>query len=293
MALSIAKPTIQQVRSEVARRLGIPDDGEASPELMAQIRGLIGSTQRQLALEFRHLLPRLTKTLSITSGRTVYPLPCTPEGVVSVSAQVTGSALIQLTMGVSLDDQVSSQPSVPLRYDVRQYQGVVDFTVAGGAGYTNGASLTIGAPGGSGTQAVAVLAASGGVPTGGIITDPGSDYVVVPSVTAPGGTGATITAILGMVESLMLNPAPSAAGSLYVVYRPIPSATVQDTDSLVFDAEAVTAVVAGSLAAKLETAMAPALADQAKVAIDQLRRRVPMRPSGGGLSMVPAGSVRG
>lgn len=70
----------------------------------------------------------------------------------------------------------------------------------GGSGYTNGASVTIGAP--TGTDAVQATATivvdGGGAITGFNITNPGRGYITPPTITLPTGTGAApAVAVLG------------------------------------------------------------------------------------------------
>lgn len=72
---------------------------------------------------------------------------------------------------------------------------IVGATVTGTmASYVDGASLTIGAPAAGGVQAVGTIQVTAGVITGVTFSNPGAGYTSVPTITAPTGTGATITA---------------------------------------------------------------------------------------------------
>jgi hypothetical protein len=61
------------------------------------------------------------------------------------------------------------------------------------SGYVDGASLTISAPPGGGVQAVGTIQVTGGAITGVVLSNPGAGYTSAPTVTAPAGTGATLT----------------------------------------------------------------------------------------------------
>lgn len=68
--------------------------------------------------------------------------------------------------------------------------------VSGGSGYSNGASLTF--TGDSQDVAVGTITTNGsGSITSVTISVPGTGYKIAPTVTAPGGTGASLTAELG------------------------------------------------------------------------------------------------
>jgi hypothetical protein len=122
------------------------DDGQSSPETLDQIRQQIGSVQRDLCLEFRHTLPVQNKARAITGGRAWYPLPCTPEGVVSVLVSASGAIPSRLAYGLTIEDQVGVPAGTPTKYDIRGTVGVTDIAASpAGTGYTNGAPLTISA----------------------------------------------------------------------------------------------------------------------------------------------------
>lgn len=72
---------------------------------------------------------------------------------------------------------------------------------AGGTGYVNGAAATFSAPPAGGITATGTINVTGGAITGVTITNRGAGYITAPTVTAPtgtatapGGTGAAITA---------------------------------------------------------------------------------------------------
>lgn len=89
---------------------------------------------------------------------------------------------------------LDTQAGKPKSSRVGQVTGV---TVTGTmSGYVDGASLTIGAPGGTGVQAVGTIQVTGGVITGVTLTNPGAGYATAPTVTAPTGTGATLVAAI-------------------------------------------------------------------------------------------------
>lgn len=66
---------------------------------------------------------------------------------------------------------------------------------AGGTGYTDNAVVTF--TGGGGSGAAATTRVTGGVITSIVISNPGSGYTSAPTVTAPTGTGATFSVVLG------------------------------------------------------------------------------------------------
>jgi hypothetical protein len=71
---------------------------------------------------------------------------------------------------------------------------IVGATITGTmTGYVNGASLTISAPPAGGVQAVGTILVTGGVITGIALTERGAGYTVAATMTAPTGTGATLT----------------------------------------------------------------------------------------------------
>lgn len=93
---------------------------------------------------------------------------------------------------MALWSNTDTQASQPKSLRVGQITGLgVTGTMSG---YVDGASLTISAPPAGGTQAAGTINVTGGVITGFTITNPGAGYTTAPTVTAPAGTGATITA---------------------------------------------------------------------------------------------------
>lgn len=77
------------------------------------------------------------------------------------------------------------------------YQGVSSVTIGGGggSGYTNGAAVTFSASS-TGDTATGVIIVVAGAITGVTITNAGK-YITAPTATAPAGTGATLTPVLG------------------------------------------------------------------------------------------------
>ena len=65
---------------------------------------------------------------------------------------------------------------------------------AGGTGYVNGAAATFSVPPVGGITATGTINVTGGAITGVTITNRGAGYITAPTVTAPTGTGAAITA---------------------------------------------------------------------------------------------------
>lgn len=93
---------------------------------------------------------------------------------------------------MALWKNLDTQAGKPKYLALGQIQNV---TITGTmSGYVDGASLTIGAPGGTGVQAVGTINVTGGVITSITLSNPGSGYTSPPTITAPTGTGATITA---------------------------------------------------------------------------------------------------
>jgi hypothetical protein len=275
--------SIQAARSEVLKRLGNTDDGANSPELLAQIDAHLGAVQRQLAIEYAWQLPRMMHNQTLTAGRRVYPVPCAEEGIVEVRVVPTGQAAARLSMGMTLDDALAQASGTPSRFEIQTVTGIASVQIgAGGSGYTNGAAATFAAPGGSGTTATGVIAVQSGAIVGVTITDPGSGYVVPPTVTVTGGTGATLTAVLGPVDEFYLAPAPAVNGLLYTSYRAIPAAAAVSTDILVFDEETVIAITAAEIAAASKHQLADSLMTRARKALEMQERRAPMRPAGVG-----------
>lgn len=86
------------------------------------------------------------------------------------------------------------------------YQGVASVTIggAGGTGYTNGAAATFSASP-AGDTATGTLVVVGGAITGVTITNPGKYLVgAPPTATAPTGTGATLTPVLGGLDTSII-----------------------------------------------------------------------------------------
>jgi hypothetical protein len=75
-------------------------------------------------------------------------------------------------------------------------KGISDVVIgARGSGYTNGAPLVF--SGGSGSGAAGYVLTSGGEIIQCVITNPGSGYTVLPTVSVAGGTGASFTVYTG------------------------------------------------------------------------------------------------
>ena len=88
---------------------------------------------------------------------------------------------------------------------------------AGGTGYTTAPTITIGAPGGTGTTATATATVSGGVITAFTITSGGTGYKATPTVTitpVSGGTGGVAGAVT-IATSTVTSIAIVNAGSGY------------------------------------------------------------------------------
>ena len=280
------KLTVAQARSEIIKRLGLTDDGLGQPELLAQITGHIAASQRALVLEHRHLLARRTTVVPVASGRRWYPLMVDPEGILSVSLLPAGSSRIELSYGLTLDDALETDWGIPERFDIRLTTGVTAVNGIGGTGYTNGAAMTFDNPGATGGPATGTILASGGAITGKTITDPGAEYVTAPTVTVAGGTGATLTAILGDVEAIFLDLIPEVGGSLVIESHTIPASSLLDADSLTFDSEAVITTVAAMVAPSINSQLAQVLV----AAAGNYRKLIAskLRPRGAGISMRPA-----
>jgi hypothetical protein len=73
--------------------------------------------------------------------------------------------------------------------------------------------------------------------------------MTAPTLTAPTGTGANLSAILGTLMAIEVWPVDSGGGTLEVEYRAVPVAMVNDTDLLAFDSEALIGRAAWLLAA--------------------------------------------
>jgi hypothetical protein len=74
------------------------------------------------------------------------------------------------------------------------------------------------------------------------ITDSGSEWTAAPTITPPaGGISATLTPTLGGVQVVELNPVPSNAGTLELMYRAGVTRLTSDDDAeyLALDDEAV------------------------------------------------------
>jgi hypothetical protein len=85
-----------------------------------------------------------------------------------------------------------SQAGQPKNLDVGQVKGIaLSGTMSG---YANGAVLTISAPPTGGVQAAGTILVTAGVITGVIIVNPGAGYTSAPTVTAPVGSGAVLSA---------------------------------------------------------------------------------------------------
>lgn len=92
---------------------------------------------------------------------------------------------------MALFKNLDTQAGKPKNLRLGQIAGV---TVTGTmSGYVDGASLTISAPPAGGVQAVGTIQVTAGVITGCTFSNPGAGYTSAPTITAPAGTGATIT----------------------------------------------------------------------------------------------------
>ena len=92
---------------------------------------------------------------------------------------------------MALFKNLDTQAGKPKNLRLGQIAGV---TVTGTmSGYVDGASLTISAPPGGGVQAVGTIQVTAGAITGVTLSNPGAGYTSAPTVTAPAGTGATLT----------------------------------------------------------------------------------------------------
>lgn len=92
---------------------------------------------------------------------------------------------------MALFKNLDTQAGKPKNLRLGQIAGV---TITGTmADYVDGASLTISAPPVGGVQAVGTIQVTAGVITGVVLSNPGAGYTEAPTITAPAGTGATIT----------------------------------------------------------------------------------------------------
>lgn len=285
MPIANALLTASQARAQVLTLLGAASDGENSADLIAQIKGVIGIVHRNLCIEHAAIMARKLASIAIAAGRSVYPIPCSSEGIKAVLAS-QGGAPYRLAYGQSLEDSLVTAQGMPASYAIRPQIGVAVVTVgAGGTGYTNGAAATFSAPPAGGTTATGTIEVVGGVIQRVIITDPGSGYVAAPTVSAPGGSGATLSATLGGIDELVLVPPPAATGTLTIEYVATPGPTLDDQEALAIDSGAVVAVTAATVAEATGHVLAKPISIEAAKAIDILNRRMPMRASGGSFSM--------
>lgn len=99
---------------------------------------------------------------------------------------------------MSLFNNKDNQLGQPKYISVGQIKGInVSGTMTG---YVDGAALTIGTPAAGGVQAVGTIKASAGKITGITLTNNGAGYLTAPVITAPTGTGATLTASIAKNE---------------------------------------------------------------------------------------------
>lgn len=122
--------------------------------------------------------------------------------------------------------------------------GVASIAVtAGGSGYSSAPTVTLSAPGGSGTQATAIAIVAGGAVTGFFVTNPGSGYASAPTVTLAGGGGAgaagtasrdgrptygasSITLKSGGVNALMTDQLDQTPYSAFAVLKQVKSGAI-------------------------------------------------------------------
>lgn len=267
----MARLTVAEARTALAELLQI-FDVEGSPEMVATINRALAAAQRTLSMRERWMLPTKRTTFAGDAGRTLYPMPAALEDFLAVGWQDDPTYPPRpLAGGIALDD-APSPAGVPCRYDRRGVTGVVSVTVgAGGSGYTNGAAVTFDSPGVDGWPATGVLVVSGGAITGVTITDAGGGYTSAPTVTAPGGSSAVLTAVLGDAEALVVVPAPIQGGTLVVDYNPTPPLSLADGDRLIMDEMAVIYAAAIVVAPAVQSPRASTIPGEATEYLKGLR----------------------
>lgn len=124
---------------------------------------------------------------------------------------------VTITDETAVIPAVATRKSVNIQVHDKYGNTALGHMASGGRGYTAAPSVTIGAPGGSGTQAVATSIIRDGVVVGFNITTPGTGYASAPTITignAPGGgVTATATSVVtnGALTSIVLPIASSGA----------------------------------------------------------------------------------
>lgn len=101
--------------------------------------------------------------------------------------------------GVILPPRVTTAGRDSMAYVLPNASGIT-----GGSGYTVAPTLAISAPGGSGVTATATCTVSGGAINSFTVTNKGSGYYTVPTITitpVSGGSGGAITALISMTKS--------------------------------------------------------------------------------------------
>lgn len=284
--------TAATVRDRVLDRLGVGSAGQASPELSAKVLAEVASSQRTLCLseDGTWLRPRRRQVVAVAQGRRWLPMPCLPEGLIRVTWQVDNLEPYALDSGFTAEDRpaVDQDQGAPAAFGIRTTTGVVSVTVVGGgSGYLNGADAVFGDPGGTGYAAVGTLAVTAGAITAVAITDHGADYVAAPAVSSTPGTGATLTAVLGEVYTLLLNTIPVVPGMAVIEYQDVPAITLADVDKLIIDEELVTLFACAAVAPHiigLSAVDAAGYGQRGAAYLDRLRGAL---PSGGGFSLSP------
>jgi hypothetical protein len=137
-----------------------------------------------------------------SSNSTLYLATKTARGVGSIGVAASGNGFTTIPT-VVFDDLDATPPSLTVRMKVTSAN-----VQSGGAGYTNGDTLTVS----GGTKVTAatltVTAVTSGVITGISVASPGTNYTALPagpvSVTGGTGTGASFTLGYG-VDSILVN----------------------------------------------------------------------------------------
>ena len=253
--------TLATARTEVLARCGQLDDGGANPLLANEAAFHLNSAQRMLQREQPMLaLQRLGRIASIGGQRLIeLPADCDPAALQSV--RWLGSNGIRWPISPKIDYRNQQIGGIPEVYELVPTQGIGSVTVgAGGTGYSQGAVAGIsgGVRDADGTDPVLTLNVTSGVITSVTVVKAGTGWTTAPTLTAPTGTGANLTPILGTLMAIELWPVDSTGGTLEFEYRAIPVALVADGDLLAFDSEALVGRAAWLLAA---TKNLPAKAD--------------------------------
>ena len=115
--------TLGEVRKEILVRLGFSDT-QGHDNNKSLIDGIIEHAQNQLFFQYDFLLNRKVANKAIVAGSTLYDFPtdCDYRQIVDVVITNDSGKYVRLTNGINYLDENIDERSIPVKYDVRDGQ---------------------------------------------------------------------------------------------------------------------------------------------------------------------------